>query len=132
MISCATNTIVNLIAQGVISFENAQKAIITGLKRYHGVEDLYFYKAFPASFDIDGYGSLLNLWSNIPDGESYKIWYASTDKNYAAEEFNNKGALDKVLSGQEKVYFKDTDREYKHLDELKHDYLALKLSGVVK
>lgn len=114
------------------SVEDIYQACLDGIKRHYGASDLIFYRGYKTSHGSDAYGHVAYLITgSVMEGDT---WMCSTEHHDTYPEIKDPGSLKYLLDdfyrGKVKVYFVDTEREYDCLDDLRHDHLAVKLSGV--
>jgi len=124
------------IADGTVSIEKVNQAVIDGIKLHYGTQDLHFYFGYKPGDLMDAYGLLPGFTYGF--GQTVynqgEILMCSTKVSLKYVEINRPDELYTLLGGfsrgKMKVYFVDTGKEYNILDELKHDHLAFKLSGL--
>ena len=133
----------NGIANGSVSLEEVNHALCDGIKQYYGASDLHFSRGYiPGSTMDDGYGLICNTNPVNQFGGSYvyvnvsgDTWLCSTSPDSKNAPIINPQDLELILGdfsrGKLKVYFVDSGREYDNLHDLRHDHLAMKLSGVI-
>lgn len=114
------------------SIEDIYQACLDGIKQHYGTSDLIFYRGYKTPYGFDAYGDVAHLITgSMMSGDT---WMCSTEPHDTYPEIKDPSRLEYLLDdfyrGKVKVYFVDTEREYDCLDDLRHDHLAVKLSGV--
>lgn len=106
-------------------------SFISVIKQKHGVEDLYFYhsqgsRAYNPQWKCSSDVSHMHLGQRTSAADTAKFL-----EQLSAKSKMTKGSFKRTRNNIN-VYFVDTHKTYYTLDDLKEDYLAMKLSGLLK
>lgn len=117
------------IANGMLDINDIVNSVIIGFKRLHNIDGLYFYRFLEKPVDCSYYRIISGTGSIMFDHPIK--WECST--NPKAKELDDERTIDDyidIVKEKTPIFFDDTSKRYDNIDDLKHDYFALKLSGI--
>lgn len=128
----------NGIANGSVTVEEVNLALCDGIKQHYGAEGLHFFRGYTPGSMSDAYGFIPRP-STIIGNPSYStgdtwLCQASPDSKYlpVVNPQDLEILVGDFFRGKVKVFFVDSGKDYDSLHDLRHDHMAMQLSGITE